>query len=60
MNKFEFYDEDIESNLSHATEVINSLDNIKEVGFIITVRGIEILLTETDLQYMQDESNKLK
>ncbi len=60
MNKFKFYDEDIESNLSHATEVVNGLDDTTEVGFILTIRGTEILLTEAELHYMQDEINKLK
>ncbi len=60
MNKFEFYDEDIESGASYSTPFINQLDGVTEVGFILTIRGTEILLTEAELHYMQDEINKLK
>lgn len=57
---FEFSDKDIDSEQSTAYDAYTEDENIAEYGFILTVNDADVILTESEIQYMQDQVNKLK
>ena len=57
---FEFSDTDIDSEQSTAYDAYTDDEGVAEYGFILTVNGADVLLTESEIQYMQDQVNKLK
>lgn len=56
---FEFSDKDIDSALSGSYDCISE-DGEQEYGFILTVNGTEVLLTDSEVDYIRDQINKLK
>lgn len=56
---FEFEDKNIDSALCSAYDTF-TVENECEYGFILTVKGTEVLLTESEVDYIRDQINKLK
>lgn len=54
---FEFSDKDIDSTLCQPCDTVSGEE---ECGFILTVRDVDIFLTESEIQYIQDQVNKIK
>ncbi len=57
---FQFSDEDICSEQSTAYDAYQDDEDIAEYGFILTVCDTDVILTESEIQYMQDQVNKIK
>jgi hypothetical protein len=56
---FDFYDSDIQNEHCHAKTII-SRDGEPEQAFMLFTEGKPLVLTESEIQYMMDEVNKLK
>lgn len=57
---FQFEDKDIDSSLCGAYDDIHAGDGETEYGFILTVKSTEVLLTDSEVDYIRDQINKLK
>lgn len=57
---FEFSDTDIDSEQSTVYDAYPDDGDIAEYGFILTVNDADVILTESEIQYMQDQINNLK
>lgn len=55
---FEFYDSQISSQLSHS--VVTVVDCDVDFGFSLIVNNREIVLTESELQYMLEQVDNIK
>lgn len=56
---FKFSDADIDSGMSAAYDAVVDGGEV-EYGFILTVNGTEVLITDSEVDYIRDKINELK